>query len=228
MTETDPCDQACITVPTQVNTIVRPGASTIANAMAGKPRRDEPSVQLTRLKYLILQLVREPHPDWKDEYGAQLTHVSQAEAARRIGLTGTHASAIVNPETRRTMDVGASILARVSDRVGLDVRYFYDGYTGERPYKLYLLAHKREQKQVDENVKTTVNTAVQGTEARLRAEMMAMFAGIRVDIDESKQARVAAEDELARVRARLATVQRERDEAVEQARARKRTSKSRS
>lgn len=228
MTETDPCDEACITVPGKVNALVRVPTSTIARAMAGKPRKDEPSVQLTRLKYLILQLVRDPHPDWKDEDGTRLTHVSQSEVARRIGLTGTHASAIVNPETRRTMDVGASILARVSDRVGLDVRYFYDGYSGERPYKLYLLAHKREQKQVDEQLKTTVNTAVQSTEARLRAEMMAMFAGIRVDIDQTKQAQTAAEDELVRVRARLQVVQRERDEAMSELSGRKKTTKSRS
>jgi hypothetical protein len=214
MIETDPCNLACITVPDEVNTLVPVRSRRIARAMAGKPRKDEPSVQLVRLKYLILQLIREPHSDWKDEYGSQLTSVKRAEVARRIGLTETHANAICNPETRRNMDVGASILARVSDRVGLDVRYFYDGYTGERPYKLYLLAHKREQKHLDENVKTTVNTAVQSTEARLRAEMLALFAGIRVDIDQAKQAQAAAEEELARVKAHATELQRERDQVL--------------
>lgn len=227
MIETDPCDQSGLLYRSKSTTIVPAMSRRIARTMAGKPRKDEPSVQLTRLKYLILQLLRDPHPDWKDEYGAQLTNVKRAEVARRIGLTETHANAIVNPETRRNMDVGASILAKVSDRVGLDVRYFYDGYTGERPYKLYLLAHKREQKQVDENVKATVNTAVQSTEARLRAEMLAMFAGIRVDIDQAKQAQTAAESELASVRARAQALQRERDQLASELGSTKKPARSR-
>lgn len=37
----------------------------------------------------------------------------------------------------------------MKDGIGLDPKYFYDDYEGERPHELYLLDSKREEKRIE-------------------------------------------------------------------------------
>lgn len=142
--------------------------------MSGRTRGDGPSVQLMRLRSLILQMEKRGHPGWKDENDDPLTHVSNAEFSRRTGIPTSYLNAIKHPERSGNSDIGAAKLAQVAEGAGLDIRYFFDGYKGERDFVIYLLAHKREQKQADE--------ATQAELAKLRSEMVSMVGGVKDDI----------------------------------------------
>jgi transcriptional regulator with XRE-family HTH domain len=128
------------------------------------------------------------HPGWKDEQGEPLLHVSNAEFSRRTGIPTSYLNAIKHPERSGNADIGAAKLALVADGVGIDIRFFFDGYKGERDFMIYLLAHKREQKQADE--------ATQNELAKLRSEMVAMVSGVRGDIATLMQAHQGEVQEL--------------------------------
>lgn len=144
----------------------------ILRSMTGRRRRDTPSTQLLRAQYLILQLEKNGHPEWKDEHGQELTSVSQAELSRRTGVNPSYLSAIKHPEIRRNTDVGGATLAKLALGVGIDIRYFYEPYDGERSYMTYLLSRYREGRQFDAAIKSEMDKLRQ----ELRAEMDAMRA----------------------------------------------------
>jgi hypothetical protein len=99
--------------------------------------------------------------------------------------------------------------------VGLDGRYFYDGYDGERPFEVYLLDHKRDEKRVDESIGLRVNAAVRGAVEALEGRMEALVSGLRSEMTRAQEANGATEAELARLKTRLRLVTKERDDAVE-------------
>ena len=115
----------------------------------GKRRRDAPSVQLQRFRWLILQMEHTGHPEWTGDDGKPLRKVSNAELARRTGLTTSYLNAIKHPERSRNTDIGAAIIAQMCDRVGLSERYFFEKYKEERPFQLYLLSAKRDERRID-------------------------------------------------------------------------------
>ena len=166
--------------------------------MPGKERRDAPSTQLMRFRALILQMEKSGHPNWRDEQGLPLEKVSQAELARRTGLTSSYLNSIKYPDRSRNTDIGAAKVAQLCDRVGLDVRYFYDGYEGERPFVIYLLDRKREQNQAEATEKAI---------ADLRSEFLGALSDIRTDMNQREQAHAdqvaSLEKELAEANRRL-------------------------
>lgn len=166
--------------------------------MPGKERRDAPSTQLMRFRALILQMEKGGHPNWRDEHGLPLEKVTQAELARRTGLTSSYLNSIKYPDRSRNTDIGAAKVAQLCERVGLDVRYFYDGYEGERPFVIYLLDRKREQNQAEATEKAI---------ADLRSEFLGALASFRADVSRREQdheAQIAAlEKELAEAHERL-------------------------
>jgi transcriptional regulator with XRE-family HTH domain len=150
---TEPYDEASTRVHTEVNpecTLVQMAPETIPDMPGtGKRRRDAPSVQLQRFRWLILQMEQSGHPDWFDDDGKPMHRVTNAELARRTGLTTSYLNAIKHPDRSRNTDVGGAIIAQMCDRVGLDVDYFYEKYKEERPFHLYLLSAKREEKRAE-------------------------------------------------------------------------------
>lgn len=170
----------------------------IRTRMPGKERRDGPSIQLKRFRALILQMEKIGHPQWRDDQGLPLEKVTQAELARRTGLTPSYLNSIKYPERSRNTDIGAAIVAKLCKRVGLDVRYFYDEYEEERPYVIYLLDKKREQNQAD-----ALEKAIGG----LRAEFGSALSDIRSEMHHREQAHAAQvatlERELAEARAKM-------------------------
>ena len=190
------------TVAAQTSTsIVDPSGEKLRRRMPGKERRDQPSPQLMRLRALILQMEETGHPQWRDEQGHVLKKVSQAELARRTGLTPSYLNSIKYPDRSRNTDVGAAILAQLCEGVGLDVRYFYDGYEGVRPFVIYLLDKKREENQA---------VATERAISELRSEFMAVMGSFREEMRHREalhDAQVASlETELARARTDLLTV----------------------
>ena len=186
-------------------------------SMSGKERRDEPSLQLMRFRWLILQMDKSGHPQWKDEHGLVLEKVSQAELARRTRLTTSYLNSIKYPDRSRNTDIGAAKIAQLCRGVGLDVRYFYDEYVGERPYVIYLLDRKREQNQAEATEKAISD---------LRGEFLGAIEDLRSDMKRREQAHsdqvAALEKELADARAQLRAVGaggRERVSRVTQPRA---------
>lgn len=166
--------------------------------MTGRRRRDQPSTQLIRAQHLILQLERGGHPEWKDESGQDLTSVSQAELSRRTGVNPSYLSAIKHPEIRRNTDVGGATLAKLALGVGIDIRYFYEPYDGERSFMTYLLSRYREGRQFDDRLKTEID--------KLRREMQSALEAVRVEAGDAAalQTRVAQlEAENARLKRRL-------------------------
>lgn len=67
------------------------------------------------------------------------------------------------------MGIGAEIVRLMQEGIGLDPRYFYDNYEGERPYELYLLDGKREQRRVEELAAAFSNLSVEV--ANLRSDV---------------------------------------------------------
>ena len=158
----------------KVNTEVDEGGGTL-RSMTGKPRKAGESVQLQRFRWLIMQLERSGHPAWG------VDNLSQAELSRRTGLTKSYINSILHPDRGGNRDIGSSIVARMCDAMGLDVRYFYDKYDGERPFLVYL-ANKREERRFE------------GLAAEQR-DIRAEFATLRAEFAErdARQARRIAE-----------------------------------
>jgi len=170
--------------------------------MTGRRRRDSPSTQLLRAQYLINQLEKNGHPEWKDEYGQELTSVSQAELSRRTGVNPSYLSAIKHPEIRRNTDVGGANLAKLAKGVGIDVRYFFDTYEGERIFMTYLLSRYREGRQFDAAIKTELDKLRQ----EMRVELDAIRSGAgEVDALTAELAQLRAEN--ARLKRRLKSAQ---------------------
>lgn len=103
-----------------------------APRMGGKPRRDTPTREAVRFHWAIL-------------YFEQKLGVSGSELARRTGIHQTHINAFRNIQSSGRTGIGAEIVRKMKDGVGLDPAYFYDDYTDRRPVELYLLDHKREE-----------------------------------------------------------------------------------
>lgn len=106
------------------------------NPRMGKQRRDTPTREGLRFHWLIHQLERKG--------------VNGAELARRTGVRESHINGFKNIETSRRTGIGAEMIRRMKDGVGLDPRYFFDDYEGERPHELYLLDAKREERRHEE------------------------------------------------------------------------------
>lgn len=140
---------------TEVHELVKPEATIIdarpatLSAMGGKIRAVGQSTQLQRARWLILQLETGGHPEWGRDDPKLLKGVTQAELARRTGLTTSYLNAIKHPERSGNNDIGASKLALMAKGVGLEIAYFYDAYEGERPFPLYLLSAKRSEKRIE-------------------------------------------------------------------------------
>lgn len=102
--------------------------------MAGKPRRDTPTREGQRFSWLVLQLEREG--------------LSQAEICRRTGISTTHLNQLRNIERGGRSGIGAEIVRKVKDGLQIDPAYFFDDYEGEKPFQLFLLSAKRDEKRV--------------------------------------------------------------------------------
>lgn len=145
--------------------------------MGGKPRKDGPTREFQRLHWLVVQLERDG--------------VGQAELARRTGMTTSYVNAIRNPDRGRNSGMGAEIVRKMKDGMGLDPRYFYDDYEEQRDYKIYLLDAKREERRYEQLAQA--QSALRADFAKLRAELLER---------DAKHARevVSLEDELAAAR----------------------------
>lgn len=66
--------------------------------------------------------------------------------------------------------MGAEIVRKMKDGMGLDPRYFYDDYEEERDYKIYLLDAKREEKRFEQLAQA--QDALRADFAKLRADLM--------------------------------------------------------
>lgn len=98
--------------------------------MVGRKRRHSPTVHGWRFHWLITQLEKKG--------------VTQSELARRTGLGVTYINAYRNIESTGVSGISAETVQTMRDRMGLDPRYFFDPYEGERPHEMYLLDAKRE------------------------------------------------------------------------------------
>lgn len=87
--------------------------------------------------------------------------------------------------------MGAEIVRKMKDGMGLDPRYFYDDYEEQRDYKIYLLDAKREERRYEQLAQA--QSALRADFAKLRAELLER---------DAKHARevVSLEDELAAAR----------------------------
>jgi transcriptional regulator with XRE-family HTH domain len=94
-----------------------------------------PTRERVRFTYLLVQLERKG--------------IGQAELSRRTGMTKSYINALRNPERGRNLGIGAEIVRLMKDGIGLDPKYFYDDYEGERPHELYLLDAKRDEKRIE-------------------------------------------------------------------------------
>ena len=102
--------------------------------MSGKPRRHTPTREGQRFSWLVLQLERKGF--------------SQAEICRQTGISTTHLNQLRNIERGSRSGIGAEIVRKVKDGLQIDPAYFYDDYEGEKPYELFLLSAKRDEKRV--------------------------------------------------------------------------------
>jgi transcriptional regulator with XRE-family HTH domain len=123
--------------------------------MGGKPRKNGPTRELLRLRWLIMQLERDG--------------IGQAELARRTGMTTSYVNAIRNPDRGRNSGIGAEIVRQMKDGLGLSEKYFFDDYDGERPYAMYLLDAKREERRID--TLSEEQSSLRADFAQLRAEL---------------------------------------------------------
>ena len=123
--------------------------------MRGKARKDTPTRELQRFRWLIVQL--------------QKKGITQAELARRTGMTTSYVNAIRNSDRGRNSGIGAEIVRKMKDGLRLSEKYFFDDYDGERPFEMYLLDAKREEKQIERVM--TEQSAVRADVAKLRAEI---------------------------------------------------------
>ena len=181
--DSSPCTSST-TVETKVNTTMAAECGTI-RLMATTRSRKEESVQLKRFRTVILQLERFGHPEWG------LSKVGPSELARRTGLTTSYLDAIKHADRGGNKDVGGAVLAKMCDGMGLDIRYFFEKFSEERPFTLYLLSAKRDERRIDSFAK------------ELR-EMRAEFANVRAEFaerDAKKERQIAVlEAELAEAR----------------------------
>lgn len=102
--------------------------------MAGKPRRHTLTREGQRFSWLVVQLEREG--------------LSQAEICRRTGISTTHLNQLRNIERGSRSGIGAEIVRKVKDGLQIDPAYFFDDYEGEKPFQLFLLSAKRDEKRV--------------------------------------------------------------------------------
>lgn len=143
-------DLACPKIPICEDSSQRKCESkTRENArMAGKPRRDTPTREGQRFSWLVLQLEREG--------------LSQAEICRRTGISTTHLNQLRNIERGGRSGIGAEIVRKVKDGLHIDPAYFFDDYEGEKPFQLFLLSAKRDEKRVsalEDGLASTQRTA---------------------------------------------------------------------
>jgi transcriptional regulator with XRE-family HTH domain len=151
----------------------------MAAVMPERQRHNGPSTQLQRAKWLVLQLERRGHPEWKDENGDPIRHASQAEIARRTGLTTSYLNAIKYPERSGNADIGSGRLAKLAEGVGIDIRFFFDRYEGERDFMTYLPS-ALERRIADNAIKSEVSAL----RTEFRTEMTRMDGRLRVEIAE--------------------------------------------
>src|ERR1700759_462489 len=111
-----------------------------ASRMGGKPRRDTPTREALRFHWAIL-------------YFEQKLGVSGSELARRTGIHQTHINAFRNIQSSGRTGIGAEIVRKMKDGVGLDPAYFFDDYEGQCPAELYLLDRKRDEARAAELAK---------------------------------------------------------------------------
>jgi len=107
--------------------------------MGGKKPSHGPTREGQRFHWLIHQL--------KDD------GIDGAQLHRLTGINQAHISAFKNIEGSGKSGIGAEIVRKLKEGLGLDPDYFYDDYEGQRPYKVYLLKNRREEKrdvEVDE------------------------------------------------------------------------------
>lgn len=133
-----------------------------ARRMGGKPSETTKTREFMRMHYLVVQLEKRG--------------IGQTELARRTGVKSGYINVFRNPDRGRNRGIGADIVRKMKDGMGLDPRYFFDDYEGERPYEIYLLDAKREEKRIEGIAQA--QSAMQADFARLRAELSEMRAEI--------------------------------------------------
>lgn len=121
--------------------------------------------------------------------------IGQAEICRRTGMTTSYVNALRNPQRGRNSGIGAEIVRLMKDGMGLDPRFFYDDYEGERPYEIYLLDARREEKRVEELAKSV--SSMRSELASMRAELAARDAKHAQELADHAQAREDLETKLA-------------------------------
>ena len=67
---------------------------------------------------------------------------------RRTGISATHLNQLRNIERGSRSGIGAEIVRKVKDGLQIDPAYFFDDYEGEKPFQLFLLSAKRDEKRV--------------------------------------------------------------------------------
>ncbi|RPH75610.1 XRE family transcriptional regulator, partial [bacterium] len=100
----------------------------------GRTRRDEPTRELVRLSRLIVDCEHNGLP--------------QAELAALTGLKISYLNQIRNYDKYGKTGVGAEIVRLVMKGLGIEPEYFFGDYEGDRPYTMYLLSAKRDEKRV--------------------------------------------------------------------------------
>jgi transcriptional regulator with XRE-family HTH domain len=155
--------------------------------MSGKPRRHVPTREGQRFSWLILQL---------EQKG-----LSQAEICRRTGIAPSHLNQLRNIERGSRSGIGAEIVRKVKDGLGIDPAYFFDDYEGQKPFELYSLSAKRDENRVaaiekglaeDQRQVATLQTEL----AKLRELVVAQGAELattRAERREATRARANAE-----------------------------------
>jgi transcriptional regulator with XRE-family HTH domain len=87
---------------------------------------------------------------------------SQVEIARRTGITTSYLNALRNPDRGGNLGIGAEIVRRMHEGLGIDPAYFFDAYEGERPIELYSINKLRQRRH---------ETETKSELAELRAEV---------------------------------------------------------
>lgn len=132
----------------------RPGDN---SHVGGKPRKDQLSREAMRFGWLVSQLERDG--------------ISQSEMARRMTDAGRHYGTIDATYINKIKNagvkgigkgIGADIIRMVKDGLKVDPAYFYDDYDGQKPYQLYSISAKRDEKRV---------TAIESELAELKKQL---------------------------------------------------------
>lgn len=147
----------------------------------GRTRRDQPTRELLRLYWLIKQ--------------AEENGLGQQELARLTGIKISYLNQIRNYDKYGKTGVGAEIVRLVMKGLGLEAEYFFGDYEGERPYTIYLLSAKRDEKRV-----TAIERRLDRTEQSDATRDM-VVAELKARLLEQEQ-KVAAMEAQERTRAR--------------------------